>query len=275
MRGRYLALAAALVVLVVDDAGLAAGGKVKRRKVLRRVRKERGDHGGMPAIGKRRMEVDAEAERESRSIERNVGLAGGLLVPSQPEPPPEYLPYHYDQQKYRARDPEYYLDARDLVARDLVALESQVAEDVYNEPQYDTSSYVYGVGDGGGGGGAEFTHPYMYPYEADQVGYAPPSGAFGGGGFLQVNPEDDEVCMRYYTGLHYEAVPRFGEFCSFFCLPLLLILPAAFLQPGNGLIEIPCMVQKRDAWLLDRPFTRMPSFLPPFLDAAHSLFPRS
>ena len=138
-----------------------------------------------------------EAEREPRSIERNVGMAG-TLVPSQPEPPLDYLPYHYDQQKYRAaaaaapRSPEYYVDARDLVARDLVALESQIAEDVlgYNEPQYDTTSYVYGDG-----GGADFTQPYHYPYESDQVGYAP-SSIGGGGGFLQVNHEDDEVCMR-------------------------------------------------------------------------------
>ena len=197
MRGRHLALAA--LVLLVADAGLA--GKAKRRKVLRRVKKGRNEE--PPAIGKRTLQVEAEAEeadseREPRSIERNVGVAG-TLVPSQPEPPPEYLPYHYDQQKYRVpRNPEYYVDARDLVARDLVALESQISEDVlggYNEPQYDTTSYVYGGGDAGG---ADFTHPYMYPYESDQVGYAPPNGAFGGGGFLQVIPEDDEVCMGQY-----------------------------------------------------------------------------
>ena len=40
----------------------------------------------------------AEGGRESRSIRRGVGMAASLLTPSQPEPPPEYLPYHFDQQ---------------------------------------------------------------------------------------------------------------------------------------------------------------------------------
>ena len=201
MRVRHLALAAIVLLVAADNAGLAAA-KAKRRKVLRRVRKERGDGGGTPAVNRRTLEVEddgeSEGEREARSIGRDVGLAG-TLVPSQPEPPADYLPYHYSQQKYRTtaavatrdREPEeYYVDARDLLqARDLVALESQIAEDIaggYNEPQYDTTSYVYG-GDGGGA--------YMYPYDLDpsgyappdQVGYAPPSGAFAGGNFLQVN----------------------------------------------------------------------------------------
>ena len=201
--GRHLALASFLaataLALLMADAGLAA--KVKRRKVLRRVKKGRGDEGGTSgtpaAIGRRTLEVEP-AEREPRSIERNVGMAATMLVPSQPEPPPEYLPYHFDQQKYRVpRNPSesYYVDARDLVARDLVALESQISEDVlggYNEPQYDTTSYLYGGGDGGGG--FDFTQPYNYPYESDQVGYGPSIGGVGGG-FLQVNHEDDEVCM--------------------------------------------------------------------------------
>ena len=201
MRVRHLALAAIVLLVVADNAGLAAA-KAKRRKVLRRVRKERGDGGGTPAVNRRTLEVEDDGEREARSIERDVGLAG-TLVPSQPEPPADYLPYHYSQQKYRTtaavatREPEeYYVDARDLLqARDLVALESQIAEDIagggYNEPQYDTTSYVYGGGDGGG---ADFNHAYMYPYDLDpsgyappdQVGYAPPSGAFAGGNFLQV-----------------------------------------------------------------------------------------
>ena len=202
MRVRHLALAAIVLLVAADNAGLAAA-KAKRRKVLRRVKKERGDGGGTPAVNRRTLEVEegeSKEEREARSIERDVGLAG-TLVPSQPEPPADYLPYHYSQQKYRTAatsgPEEYYVDARDLLqARDLVALESQIAEDIagggYNEPQYDTTSYVYGGGDGGG---ADFNHAYMYPYDLDpsgyappdQVGYAPPSGAFAGGNFLQVN----------------------------------------------------------------------------------------
>ena len=139
MRVRHLALAAIVLLVVADNAGLAAA-KAKRRKVLRKVRKERGDGGGTPAVNRRTLEVEddgeSEGEREARSIGRDVGLAG-TLVPSQPEPPADYLPYHYSQQKYRAAaaatsgPEEYYVDARDLLqARDLVALESQIAEDI-------------------------------------------------------------------------------------------------------------------------------------------------
>ena len=46
--------------------------------------------------------------------------------------------------------------------------------------------------------------------------------------------------MNMSTEIGISRCTRLGEFCSCCCLPLLLNLPAAFSQPGNGLSERLC-----------------------------------
>ena len=58
-----------------------------------------------------------------------------------------------------------------------------------------------------------------------------------------------------YTGNLYKAVPRFGEFCLCYCLPLLTQL-ACFFQPGNGLKENPCTCTEAQKKVFVRGFVK-------------------
>ena len=59
-------------------------------------------------------------------------------------------------------------------------------------------------------------------------------------GNLRANAHEKISSTLTSTGNLYKAVPRFGEFCSCYCLPLLPQLACSILLPGNVLLEIPC-----------------------------------
>jgi hypothetical protein len=180
MRRKIYFFAALLLVLVL---ALSAEASSKRRKVLRRVKKQ------PEQISKRMLEDDSEEAQDEetlserpRKARRINGLGfAGKLVPSQLEPPADYLPYHYNQQKYRSRVASAAAAAANPVsalmapytidAQDLMALESQITEDelgyyLTHDP-YESNSLSPSTS------GRRPQEIVYHPYDFEQMGYIP------------------------------------------------------------------------------------------------------
>ncbi len=140
----------AVLVLGVSCVASTEERKIRRVKVLRRVKnsvpigRRMLDSAPSDDVASSEEEKDKSLPLRPRTSRKMMGVAG-KLVPSQPEPPPSYLPYHYSQQKSKSRaNPLFPALSRDLKfhsdqgagtdpasqysvdAQDLVALESQL-----------------------------------------------------------------------------------------------------------------------------------------------------